>query len=154
MTKQNTINIRQPYEGDRGSLLISIDASNLPAPAYAALEDVFASAEEWANRWLPNTVAPDGSRRHWWDQDIKSSSMPTRAKNALSNRNLTGDPLDTVKDIFDFCDDGNGEVDFDHLMTLPRFGPETLESLTRWLERQASKNGTSLNESIAASSEL
>lgn len=150
MPKQNTITIRQPYEGDRGQLLVSIDATNLPAPAYAALEEVFEAAEDWAKSWLPNTVAPDGSQRYWWDQEIRSSSMPSRAKNAL----LRGsEGIHTIKDVFDWCDDGDGDVYFDRLLTLPRFGPETLTSFHRWMERQAQEHGTTIDESVAASAE-
>lgn len=149
MPKQNTITIRQPYEGDRGQLLVSIDATNLPAPAYAALEEVFEAAEDWAKSWLPNTVAPDGSKRYWWVQEIRSSSMPSRAKNTLRRHAA----FRTVKDIFDFCDDEAGDVDFDHLLTLPQFGPETLESLLRWMDRQAEEHGMTLDESVAASDE-
>lgn len=140
---ETTINIKQPYNGDRGTLLVNIAAHDLPSPAYAALEEVFASCEQWAEKWLKITTGSDGEMRPWWEVPIAESNIPTRAKTALTRhfgRNAV------VGDVLMACNFATENL----TEQVKQFGYASEVDLDEWMEAQIRETGLSLDDAAEA----
>lgn len=136
----NTVSIKQPYQGDRGSLRVLVDAENLPAGAYSALEPLFDEAEAWATKWLSVETGEHGEKRHWTETTLRELPIESRAKNALTRHFGANETIGSV------LDTAPGEpADRDELERLttyvPNFGDVSLRALTNWINRQEEQEG-------------
>lgn len=129
----NQIRIVQPHVGDRGKLTLSVEAENLPAGAYGALEPVLEEAQKWADHWLSVTTGDNGRKIKWWQVKVEESALPTRVKNPLLKK--FGDV--TLGEIIDEAEDEDGE--FHSLLSVPRFGHESLEEFNTFVAAMESK---------------
>lgn len=137
VAKSNTVRITQPYQGDRGSLRVLVEAENLPAGAYGDLEPVFEAAEKWAEKWLSAKTGDGGVEIPWWETAVRDLPLDTRAKNPLIR--VFGGEAPVSKILDRFMDD-QGELD-EMALVLPGFGRESLRSFENWVELQEDEHG-------------